>query len=399
MDEETPVDGGTEKSDNERSTIKQQKPVKNESSTVKRRTILGTIGSVGVGAFGLSVVGSSRADTGNGRYVEIDYALKRETLGDPTTPLVTETKEVSRDWLESLRRGQKARQEAAFEKQPFVNEVTLRPPMHGGEGPRIRVGIAERPDGLTSQEAREQIPAEVDNVPVEVFETGTFELGCYEYDYGQYVPAGADMERAENNSYCTLGGALHKNGNTYFSTCQHVFAGEDEDPTDRMLYNQDQDDAIGDIIESYCTDDFVVAEPVNGHTPAGRLASSGGNLSDLTIVMQFTQDALQDMIAAEEELTKRGVRTCETSGVIEAANGYIGPVDVGCSDRPHQLKWGADDSFDDGDSGSIAYQQVGHDQVAVAGVCNGRDPNPFAAGKVFGTAAWHIEEDQGYTYI
>lgn len=63
------------------------------------------------------------------------------------------------------------------------------------------------------------------------------------------------------------------------------------------------------------------------------------------------------------------------------------------------MKWGDDNDFDNGDSGSVAYQQVGHDQVGIAGVCNGRDPNSLAAAKVFGTAAWHIEEDHGYTYV
>lgn len=351
----------------------------------------------------LPVIGSSRAAPRSNKFVDIDYALRREELGDRSTPITTETKEVSRDWLDSLRRAERARRAADFESRPYVNEVTLTPPKHGGSGPRLNVGVLENPDsdrypdGLSTAEARDRVPEKVGEIPVDVFETGAFELGCYENDYGEFVPPGAQMESGYDNSYCTLGAALNEDGDRYFSTCQHLFDGDN--PTSRNLYNQDEDAAIGDIVESHCQDDFVVAEPINGHSPAGRLAEDGGTMSDLTVVKQFTKDALQDKIANDENLSKRGVRTCKTSGEIGSANGYIGVVDTGCSDRPHQVKWGSDDDFDDGDSGSVAYQQIGHDQIGIAGVCNGRDPNPLASAKVFGTAAWHIEADHGYTYV
>lgn len=204
------------------------------------------------------------------------------------------------------------------------------------------------------------------------------------------------MEVGYETGYCTMGAQLNKDGNSYFSTCQHIFY--NDDPESRKLYNQDDDAAIGDVIESYCTYDFVVAEPINGHTPTYRLANPNGTLSDLTIVEQFTKNALHDKVANDEELTKRGVKTCETTGKIRSANGYIGPVDIGCGFRNHQVKWGKDDGdFDPGDSGSIVYQKVGSDQVAVAGTCNGWDPvNKYI---VYGQSAYSIKNNKGYTYI
>lgn len=136
--------------------------------------------------------------------------------------------------------------------------------------------------------------------------------------------------------------------------------------------------------------------PINNHKPTHSLADSNGTTSDLTIVKQFTQDALQDKMANDENMTKRGITTCETSGTIQSANGYIGYIHDGCSDRYHRLKWGESGDFDDGDSGSIAYQQVGYDQVGVAGTCNGRDPQN---GRVFGASAWWINDNHGYTYV
>lgn len=366
-----------------------------------RREILSAVGATGIGTIGLSTIGSARADPLSGKFAEIDYALRREELGNTSTPLTMETREVSGDWYQSLKRAERMRERVDFESRNYVTEVDLIPPKHGGSGPKIEVGVLQNPDGTvesglpSTQEAKEKIPAEIDDVPVDVNETGTFELGCYETDYSEYVPPGAEMEVGYDNTHCTMGAPLNKNGNTYFSTCQHIFY--KDDPKTRKLYNQDEDPAIGDVVYHHCRDDFLVAEPINNHTPTYSLADSNGNTSDLTIVKQFTQNALQDKIANNEDLTKRGITTCETSGRIRSANGYIGYIQDGCSNRYHRLKWGQSGDFDDGDSGSIAYQKVGYNQVGVAGTCNGRDP--ASNGRVFGAAAWWIEDNHGYTYV
>lgn len=367
---------------------------------VDRREILSAVGAAGVGTIGLSTIGTARGDPLSGKFVDIDYALRREKLGDTSTPLTMETKEVSQDWHRSLRHAEQIREQIDFESRSYVTEVDLIPPKHGGSGPKIEVGVLQNPDRTfeselpSTQEAKENIPAEIDGIPVDVHETGHFELGCYKTDYGQYVPTGAEMEAGYNNTHCTMGAPLHKNGNSYFSTCQHIFY--KDDPLTRKLYNQDEDAAIGDVVYHHCRDDFVVAEPINNHKPTHSLADSNGTTSDLTIVKQFTQDALQDKMANDENMTKRGITTCETSGTIQSANGYIGYIHDGCSDRYHRLKWGESGDFDDGDSGSIAYQQVGYDQVGVAGTCNGRDPQN---GRVFGASAWWINDNHGYTYV
>ncbi|USZ69076.1 hypothetical protein NGM10_04895 [Halorussus salilacus] len=366
-----------------------------------RREILSAVGAAGVGTIGLSTIGTAQSDPLSGKFAEIDYALRREKLGDTSSPLTMETKEVSKDWYQSLRKAEQIREQTNFESRSYVTEVDLIPPKHGGSGPKIEVGILQNtektagPELPSSQKAREEIPAEIDGVPVDVHETGSFELGCYETDYGEYVPTGAEMEAGYNDTHCTMGAPLHKDGKMYFSTCQHIFY--KDDPLTRKLYNQDEDEAIGDVVDQHCRDDFVAAEPINGHEPTYSLADSNGTTTDLTIVKQFTKDALQDKIANDENLTKRGITTCETSGKIRSANGYIGYIQDGCSDRNHRLKWGKSGDFDDGDSGSIAYQQVGHDQVGVAGTCNGRDP--AANGRVFGASAWWIEDNHGYTYV
>lgn len=368
---------------------------------VNRRRVLGTLSGAGAGLFGVSTLGTANADPGTGSVAEIDYALRREKLGDTSTPLTMETREVAGDWYRSLRHAEQVRQRANFESQPAVTEVDLIPPKHGGAGPKIEVGVVRNPDGAvepslpSTQAMKDRLPEAVDGVPVEVHETGAAELGCYKTDFGDFVPTGAVMEVGYNSSICTLGAPLNKNGNTYFSTCQHVFY--QDSPTTRNLYNLDQDPAIGDIVYQHCRDDFVVADPLNGHDPTYRLADSGGTMSDLTIVKQFTKDALQDKIANDEQLTKRGITTCETSGRIRSANGYIGYILDGCSNRYHRVKWGQSGDFDDGDSGSIAYQQIGYDQVGIAGTCNGRDP--AANGRVFGASAWWIEDNHGYTYV
>lgn len=379
-----------------------EESVEARTSTVTRRSMLRTVGSVGGATAGLTIIGSSRAAPKSSKYVDIDYAYRRKELGDTSTPIILEQKEVARDWYEELRKVEKRRQEAKFEERSYVGEVYTTPPIRGGKGGEVHVGVYENPDGDVSphlpstQEAREKIPSKLDNTPIKTFVTGEFNLGCYEDDYGASVPTGAVMEKGYESGYCTLGAALHKDGNRYFSTCQHVFYGDTV--SDEKLYNKDEDDAIGDIIEAHCKDDFVVAEPINGHSPSGRIVGSNGDVSDLTIVKQFTKDALQDKIANGESLTKRGVRTCETSGKIKVADGYIGYVDIGCGNRYQQLKW--EGGFNGGDSGSVAYQKIGsaNDTVGIAGTCNGTDPN-LAAPNTFGTGAYKIKNYHGYSYV
>ena len=377
------------------------KSAEHNGNLVKRRNVLGTIGG---GAIGLSLCGSSRAKAASSGLIEIDYALRREELGDSSSPLTTRTKQVSRDWHDSLIHAQRARRQGDFESQRFVREVTLTPPKHGGSGPRLNVGVLRNPDGevepdtLSTQEALERIPDNIGGVPINAFSTGDFQLGCYETDYGEDVPTGAEMEVGYDNTHCTMGAPLHQDGERYFSTCQHIFYGDN--PGSRKLYNQDEDAAIGDVREAFCQDDFVTANPINGHTPSMHIGDPNGGLTTDVIVEQFTKKALQDMIAADEYLTKRGIMTCKTSGQIGAANGYFKWTGgEGCDERCHQVKWGGDNDFDDGDSGSVAYQKFDQGQVGVAGVCNGRDPNPFASYKVFGTAAWHITDEWQYTYV
>nr|WP_176705271.1 hypothetical protein [Halobacterium sp. GN101] len=117
----------------------------------------------------------------------------------------------------------------------------------------------------------------------------------------------------------------------------------------------------------------------------------GRDRSDLTIIKQFTKDALQHKIANGELLTKRGVRACETSGKIKAADAYIGFVGPGCGNRHQQLKW--EGGFNDGDRGSVAYQKTGsaNDTVGIAGTCNGTYPNPVSP-NVFDTRKHEIKQ-------
>ena len=334
---------------------------------------------VGAG-FGVTAVKHLRpediAEAGR-REVPITYALARDDDGTVNA----RTKTVPADWYNDLQHAFNVHDSRSFLAISGVMASWVVPGEYGGQNASIDVDILD-------EEARGKIPEHVDGVPINVNKVEGFSVGkCNTSDEGDLVPGGVKCTNG-NGSYATHSGRLidDSNGDEYFATAGHLF---DNNTGGSLYHPNDLESRIGKVTDAFCYSDLAIAEPRNGHTPAGRIKRVNSGEPD-TVGAIYTKSGLSDLKSNNEPLEKVGVRTCHTQGQIQAVDGST--CAYGCTCKSGQLKWGSESDFNNGDSGSLNFHpsaQYPNERVVIGGMNNAVT---WWAGEdyVWGTAAHHI---------
>jgi hypothetical protein len=216
---------------------------------------------------------------------------------------------------------------------------------------------------------------------------------------GSSVPGGVYCGSASSGG--TLAPALYADDGSgeataYFATANHLYSaggvGRTEHAGEPLYLRAREDDPrIGVVERGYPNEDVVRVRPVDGFRPVSHIAGEEPSL----VAGQFTRWGLADLRARGEPLTKVGALGGRTSGRIKGVDGityYVGDVP-----KDGQLKWGAEDTMTDGDSGSVSYHpdpERPEDQLLVAGFNNARTWWP-GENYTWGTAAYHVHERYG----
>ncbi|WP_331235976.1 hypothetical protein [Natronorarus salvus] len=351
------------------------------------------VGVCGVLAFGLGADYVSTDDPGT-----ITYALARPEPDSAT--LVPRTKEVPPAWHESLRH--------AFAAQDRIRELELSPLIESFVVPGSFDGHeASLSVTATDEGVRERLEPILDTVPLDLNvadevppapATGTESPEPYqiaELDPDR-IPGGVLCE--SDDSVGTLAPALFgaESGSRFFGTSNHLYGEGGTKETEHRgeplsVVHDDESRRIGDVHRGYPLADLVVATPVDGYRPAAEIERAFPS----RVIGQYTKAGLAELAARGEPLTKLGAMTDETSGRIEGIDGVTCFTGELC--REGQLKWGDEESFTDGDSGSVNFhvdEERPEEYVLVGGMSNARTWWP-GADFIWGTAGYHLLEEYG----
>jgi hypothetical protein len=298
-------------------------------------------------------------------------------------------KNVPADWYNDVQHAEKVRDALDLHKNAGVNEVDVRPAKYGGRSSYIEVGVSPelaRGNGLVPETAKSAIPESHSGVEIKLKEVGVGKMACYTGDYGSTIPGGA-VCRSGVGSSGTFSSAMFKNNNgPYFATNAHLWAGASNPTTSYDMNHNSSNEKVADIIEANCQLDYALGDPDN-HTPQQKIVAGGED-----VTFQYTKSGINDQIGQGAHGTKRGISSCETSGEIYTANGYIGAVDKGCPNRGYQVKGEWD--IERGDSGSVAFIDNGSN-VGALSMNAGFDPLNDNA---FGFGAYRLKAQQGLSY-
>lgn len=364
-------------------------------SNIGRRSFISTLVGLGFSVGTASQLTIEEVRGAASDEVPIVYKRTREDPTDHTSDIIAKTKYVPADWYNDIRRAQTVHDNGNLQNQPAVVGTTVIPGKQNGSRSVISVELSRRQanqDEITIDEAKKQIPDSLSDVPIDITVLEGLSLGCYEEDYGDYPPGGAICHPGGSSGYGTLCAPMYDaEGNSYFSTCYHLW----DSPYEKLLYQHNTDsesEAIGEVVDFSCYDDFVVASPRNGHNPYGYIVEDGPYIGG-----QYTKDGILDLASTNKEVSKKGVKTCHTKGSVRGI-GYVAALE-GCEDRYDQVKWGTD-TFDEGDSGSPTYYDDNNDGVADAlsinaGYAWASDGSEYT----FGTGGYEIEDTWGYAFF
>ena len=314
--------------------------------------------------------------------VPIVHSFEREDPGNPESSMKAVKKNVPADWYENLKHAEKAYNDAGIWRIPGVVSCEVRPGEYGGRNAIITAQVEKS----QKDAALEQIPSDVSGVPVEVTVGSNPQLhGCPSGDQGSDIGGGPKCTTG-SGSYGTLCSPAIKNNEKHFATAAHLYANTSDES--HVYHPGDAKAAIGKKEYDNCNLDLYVADPVNGHEPRMRIEGKSAD-----VVGQYTQDGISDLAANNKNGVKLGANTCETTGQVYTANGYIGPVDKGCSDRGKQVKGEWDGAG--GDSGGPTYRYVDIDEVKILSMHHGQDP---LNDNSYGFGAYHLTNKSGYWF-
>lgn len=324
--------------------------------------------------------------------VPIVYGMARSNPDDLDS-LEPRKKLVPADWYNDLQAATRVKEKVDFIHWDGVKGVGVIPGEYGGQNASVEVDILHR----KADQLHGRIPEEIDGVPIDLREVGEGKPGgCNQNDAGENVPGSMVCVGDANSPVGTLAAPLIKNGKPYFSTCKHIFEGTGSEVTGKLLFHPDKNSAaIGEIVDTHCFDDFVVADPINIHTPDTRIEGASPD----EVIGQFSKSGLSDLKAQGEPLHKIGITTCHTKG-------QIGSVDAqtshyGCVPKDGQVTWGTCNDFDDGDSGSVTYHPDPDNPnsfIMIGSFCNAREPEDLGCDFTWGTGAYRIRNQWGYHF-
>lgn len=350
-----------------------------------RRQLLKTLTTAGIGFSSAIHLTSEDVKAANEDEVPIVYALKRNEKDDPSS-LSPKKKMVPADWYNNLQHALNVHDKVDFVNIPGVMASWVGPAEYGGENSILEVDI-------TDENARGKIPEKVEGVPVEVNKIEGHSVGNCNEGHHTSTDTPGGIKCSSPSGWGSLAPRMFgPSGYEYFATSKHLFSGSVNEVEGKNLYQpNDNYPRIGSVYKAWCYEDFVVADPKNQHSPISKIKGEGD------VFGQYSRSGLSDLKAQGEPLHKVGVKTCHTSGQIQAVDGTT--CAYGCTCKSGQLKWGSESDMGDGDSGSVNYHhdQYDSDELLVGGFNNARTWWP-GENYVWGTAAHHIYGLYGYYF-
>ncbi len=367
-----------------------------EDALVSRRRVLRT--GLNVGVCGALVFGiGAEYVTPDGLGV-ITHAMARPN--PDSSDLVPRRKSVPADWHEEIRH--------AFTVQERLGELELSPLLDSFVVP----GTFDEPQASLSVSAtdagvEERLKSIADPTPIDLEvlddlpaapEAAAESPEPYQLSEldPEEIPGGIVCENGDG--VATLASALFEadGDSRFFATSNHLYGdlgtketGHRGEPLSVLA--DDEAHHVGDVERGYPFADVVTVAPHEGYRPSATIERA----SPSRVIGQYTKVGLAELAAREEPLSKLGAMTDETSGRIEGIDGVTCFTGEVC--RPGQFRWGDEDAFTDGDSGSIAFhadEDHPEDYLLVAGINNARTWWP-GADFVWGTAGYRLLEEYG----
>ncbi len=367
-----------------------------DRSVVGRRRLLRTGANVGLcGVLVLGVGADYVTPDGLG---EITYAMARPE--PDSSDLEPRRKPVPADWHEEIRN--------AFAVQQRLEELELSPLLDSFvvpgtfDEPRASLSVSATDAGV---EERLESIADPTPIDVEVLDELPAAPEAAAESPEPYQLSELDPEAIPGGVVCetgdgvaTLASALFEadGDSRFFATSNHLYGALGTKEIDHRgeplsVLADDESYHVGDVERGYPLADVVTVAPHDGYRPSASIERA----SPSQVIGQYTKVGLAELAAREEPLSKLGAMTNETSGRIEGIDGVTCFTGEVC--RPGQFRWGDEDAFTDGDSGSIAFhadEDDPEDSLLVAGINNARTWWP-GADFVWGTAGYHLLEEYG----
>ena len=363
-----------------------------ESSQITRRRFVKTLGISGVGLASASSLSRREFSVETDGDVRIIYAYARTDPDDPTS-LHPRYRTVSADWYNDLQATLSSYETIDLSDIEGVFNAAVVP---GDESEQTSISV-----GAASEEIVAQISELLDGTTIEgsVIEEATGSDGPdlepvrqFNIDSGFAVPGGVACGEVEGIATLTPGLYDSASGRTFFATADHLYAGTES--TELTLINDGKRVEIGEVARRYRNEDFSLVSPTNEFTPAHAVDDDAPR----RVAGQFTRLGLADLKARGVEIHKIGAMSGHTTGEIQAIDGVTCVYGDPC--KRGQLKWGKQEEFTDGDSGSVSYApdpENPEEQVLVCGLNNARTWWP-GEDYIWGTGAYILREEFGYTF-
>ena len=366
-------------------------------SDAGRRAFLGTIAAAGLGAGLARWLPGGEVGSVERNEVEIVYGVARADPADPSS-LTRRTKTVPADWHEALSRAVETHRGLPFaELTGYVGSFVVPGDL---DDPAASIAVQSTAGGLRDELAGRSMDVSfdvsvLDDLPDPSGGSPSLRPSVVADLADRTVPGGvlcgADARLG------SLAPALRdpSTGDRFLATANHLYGGGGADHRGDPLYLQadGEREAVARVRRGFADEDLLVADPVVGRIPASRISeATPGRVGG-----QFTRLGLADLQARGEPLEKVGAVSGHTTGRIEGIDGIT--FFTGNGIRTGQLIWGDEETFTDGDSGSVNYHvdPEADDQVLVGGLNSARTWWP-GADFTWGTAAYRIREARGLVF-
>jgi hypothetical protein len=348
-----------------------------------RRRFITTLAGAGLGSMAALLTPDDVRAAGRDE-VPLVYGRGREF-----EPLTTT---VPADWFADLRAAFDAHERSDVLSLPGVVGSAVVPGELGGRNAALTVDV-------TDDEATGSVPERVGDVAVEVNRVRSGAERTNEdsderpFD-GNRIPG--SVECGSRHAAATLCPAIYDGETPFFTTSNHLYGDDDNQHRGEPFFVKRRDGwrKVGEVRRGYALDDFVRVDPVNDAVPTSTI--DGGSPS--VVIGQFTRAGLAHLKARGSKLEKIAAVSGYTAGAIQAIDGMTCAYGTVC--KHGQLKWGAQSSFTDGDSGSVSYHpdlENPEEGLLVASINNARTWWP-GEDYIWGTAAYRITADHGFTF-
>lgn len=372
------------------------------ATVTSRRQLVAAVGNAGlaVGAARLSPIDALLAQ--EDERTTITYGYARSDHGDPAS-LERQRKTVPGDWYQAVTRAFDMHRQLIGMDLPGLLGSAVVPGTY--DAPMASITVDVLPDAETV--IRERLSDLLDSIefavtlvhdPGDPGETQVPEDIEYASGIeGPGIPGGVLC--GNDSGMATLAPALvdPETESTFFATSNHLYGGDGDEHQGEPLYvlpEEGQRIEIGHYVRGYAKQDILRARPAEKYEPLQRIeGTTPGRVNG-----QFTRIGLADLHARDVPLHKVGARTGHTTGKIRGIDAVTCYSSDGC--RRGQLRWGSEQAFSDGDSGSVSVAPDPHqsdEYVMVAGLNNARTWWPGQS-FIWGTAAYHLTDVHGYHF-